>query len=762
LNLYSTQLIDNAYNNLKISSFGAFINASVLVGIFYNHVNNKELLLWYFFIVSVSLVRLFSYKLYKKNIHKFSIYRWKQIFYAGLIVSSILFGLTPFLFFVPQSPLHQAALIIIISGLSAGGISSLSSLIHAVQLFLFLLLTPLIIKLFMQNTLLYDSIAFLIFLYLILMLYIAKEFYKNYLHILISKQMYKKTAAELSKSENRFKTVFKQAPLGIFMYDTKMIIHEVNQEFMNFLETSQELLIGLDLHTLPDQKIFPSLQAPLNNIEGFYEGQYTTKITQKNLWINMNTSPLKDINNNIIGGIGIVTDITQRMHTQLQIEHQAKHDTLTDIANRSLLLERVEQEIIRYKRHKIIFGVIFLDLDHFKNINDSLGHAVGDELLIQTAHRLKDVIRVEDTIARIGGDEFVILLPDLANEVQLAATNAEHTAQKIHNVLAKSFKINELTLNVSASLGISFIGNEAQSADDILKYADIAMYEAKKAGRNTTKFYQHQMDEWISRRMAIENGLRHAIANQELELYYQPIIDFSTSKIIGAEALLRWNTPKFTNVYPDEFIPIAEESGLILEIGKWVLQTALEQFVAWQKEFAGIIQLQKIAVNISAHQFENPNFLHDIALIMKKTNINPNCLELELVESALVENLETVSTRMQNLRALGVSISIDDFGTGYSSLSYLKKLPFTTLKIDKSFVMDIQNDVDDKELISAILMIAQTFNFEVVAEGVETQEQYLFLKEKKCSYLQGYYCSKPIPNKQFIQFLRTNSVRYSF
>ncbi len=450
------------------------------------------------------------------------------------------------------------------------------------------------------------------------------------------------------------------------------------------------------------------------------------------------------------------------MHTQLQIEHQAKHDTLTDIANRSLLLERIEQEIIRYKRHKIIFGVIFLDLDHFKNINDSLGHAVGDELLIQTAHRLKNVIRIEDTIARIGGDEFVILLPDLANEVQLAATNAEHTAQKIHNVLAKSFKINELTLNVSASLGIAFIGNEAQSADDILKYADIAMYEAKKAGRNTTKFYQHQMDEWISRRMAIENGLRHAIANQELELYYQPIIDFATSKIIGAEALLRWNTPKFTNVYPDEFIPIAEESGLILEIGKWVLQTALEQFVAWQKEFTGVIQLQKIAVNISAHQFENPNFLHDVALIMKKTNINPNCLELELVESALVENLETVSTRMQNLRDLGVSISIDDFGTGYSSLSYLKKLPFTTLKIDKSFVMDIQNDVDDKELISAILMIAQTFNFEVVAEGVETQEQYLFLKEKKCTYLQGYYCSKPIPNKQFIQFLRTNSVRYSF
>ncbi|ADN09008.1 sensor domain-containing protein [Sulfurimonas autotrophica] len=762
MNLYGTQLIDNAYNNLKISSSGAFINATVLVGIFYNHVNNKELLVWYFLISSVSLLRFFSYKLYKKNNHKFSIQRWKQIFYGGLIVSSILFGLTPFLFFVQQSPLHQAALIIIISGLSAGGVSSLSSLIRAVQLFLVFILTPLIIKLLMQNTLLYNSIAFLVFLYLILMLYIAKEFYKNYLNILISKQMYKKTAAELSISENRFKTVFKQAPLGIFMYDTNMIIHEVNQEFMNFLEASQEFLISLDLHTLPDQRIFPSLQAPLDNIEGFYEGQYTTKFKQKNLWISMNTSPLKDINNNVIGGIGIVTDITHRIQTQLQFEHQAKHDTLTDIANRSLLLEKIEQEIIRYKRHNIIFGVIFLDLDHFKNINDSLGHAVGDELLIQTAHRLKDVIRVEDTIARIGGDEFVILLPDLANEMQFAATNAERIAEKIHNILSKSFKINDLTLNVSASLGIAFIGNGSQSPDDILKYADIAMYEAKKAGRNTTKFYQHKMDEWISRRMAIENGLRDAVKNQELELHYQPIIDFATSKVIGAEALLRWNTPKFNDVYPDEFIPIAEESGLILEIGKWVLQTALKQFVAWQKEFTGVIELQKIAVNISAHQFENSNFLHDVDSIIKKTNIKPSCLELELVESALVENLKTVSTRMQKLRDLGVSISIDDFGTGYSSLSYLKKLPFTTLKIDKSFVMDIQNDVDDKELISAILMIAQTFNFEVVAEGVETQEQYLFLKEKKCTYLQGYYCSKPLPNEQFIQFLRKNSVRYSF
>lgn len=278
------------------------------------------------------------------------------------------------------------------------------------------------------------------------------------------------------------------------------------------------------------------------------------------------------------------------------------------------------------------------------------------------------------------------------------------------------------------------------------------MYQAKKAGRDTTRFYKQKMDEWIKRRLGLENGLRDAIENGELEIHYQPIVEFSTSKLIGAEALLRWNSETFGNVYPDEFIPIAEESGLIITIGEWVLQNAINQFVLWQDMFKDV-ELKKIAINISVHQFDNPEFLNQVDRILKSSGIKPQNLELELVESIIVKDVETVREKMQELRDLGVGISIDDFGTGYSSLSYLKKLPFTTLKIDKSFVQDIQFDADDKELISTILTIAKNFNLDVVAEGVETAEQYQFLSERMCGYMQGYYCSKPMSVLSFEKLL---------
>lgn len=754
------ELLDRAYQNLKLSSFAVMVNATFLLFVLYGFVDTTLLLFWYFAVLTISLLRFYSQLTYKNNRSQFSTQQWKQIFYLGLLISSTLFGVTPFIFFVPESYPHQAMLIVVIAGLTAGAVSSLSSLLRAVQLFLLILLVPLIIQLALQNIFIYASMSILIFLYLLLILRIAKTFHLNYLDILTSREMYENEKEKLLMSEERFKAVFKQAPLGVFLYDKELIIREVNQEFVQFLEAPSDFLLGLSLHTLADKSVLPALEVTLDGIEGFYEGPYVTKYKQKDLWISMHASPIKDTNGEVTGGVGIVADITQRMLTQLQFEHQAKHDALTDIPNRSYLLEKITSEVIRYKRHETIFGVIFLDLDHFKNINDSLGHAIGDKLLIQTAKRLQQVIRAEDTLARLGGDEFVILVPDLSTDENSAATKIELVAQKVHKILADPFLLDEHILNISSSLGVALIANDLEETSDLLKHADIAMYEAKKAGRNTTKFYKKSMDEWIQRRVGIENGLRKALENDEFEIYYQPVIEFSSSKIIGAEALLRWHNPDFENLYPDEFIPIAEESGLILDIGEWVLKNSLEQFVQWQKDFKDSVELKKIAVNISAYQFDNPKFLKQVAAIIDTSKIDASSLELELVESALVQDIQSVSAKMQALRDLGVGISIDDFGTGYSSLSYLKKLPFTTLKIDKSFVMDIQDDIDDKELISAMLMIAHNFNFDVVAEGVETQEQYQFLKEKSCNYLQGYYCSRPIPADEFTELLKRDNGVY--
>lgn len=754
--LYDRKLIKDSYKNLRISLLAVVVNATVFGFIFYKEVSDVILAAWYIAVLLISLCRYISLKNFENSYDSLKPQQWSKIFLAGVILSALTWGVTPFLFFLPGNYIYQMVLIVIIAGLASGAISSLSQILINVQLFLVLTLVPLIVELILQNTTIHHLIALLVSLYLLLLLFVSKKFHQNYTDAIKARLLYEKEREELSRSEQKFETIFKNVPIGVVFYDTDLIIKEINQEFIDFLEAPHDFLVGLDMNTLSDKRILPALQAPIDGIEGFYEGEYQTKYIGKHLWINMNTTPLKDTNNRIIGAIGIVADITQRMLFQQHIEHQANYDTLTDIPNRMSLLNYIHKEIARFKRHGQRFGIMFLDLDHFKNINDSLGHGIGDKLLIQTAKRLKNAIRGEDTVARLGGDEFVVLVPELGKERKSSVSKLEHIAQKIHQELSEPFEINGHRLTVSSSIGVTFMDDEIQSADDILKNADIAMYQAKKDGRNTTRFYEIEMDVWIKRRMEIENELRGAIQNKELELHYQPIIEFSTSRIVGAEALLRWNNQKLGALFPDEFIPIAEESGLILPIGEWVLHNAVNQFVSWQKQFESTTALRKIAVNVSVNQFDDTGFLSHIDDVIKSSGIQPDSLELELTESIIVKDINGVREKMQKLRDLGVNLSIDDFGTGYSSLSYLKKLPFSTLKIDKSFTQDIQDDMDGKELISTILIIAKNFNLEVVIEGVETHEQYLFAHDKNATYMQGYYCSKPMDKKSFTDMLESN------
>jgi diguanylate cyclase (GGDEF)-like protein len=397
---------------------------------------------------------------------------------------------------------------------------------------------------------------------------------------------------------------------------------------------------------------------------------------------------------------------------------------------------------------------MFLDLDHFKSVNDSLGHYVGDLLLIETATRLTRICREVDTVARLGGDEFVILLNELGEDPHSAATKAESVAEKIHEAFATSFDIGQLEpIITSSSIGIALVTSDTQNADDLLKFADTAMYQAKKEGRNTTRFYQEQMDQWIKKRLFLENALRHAIKNGELELYYQPVIEISMNRIIGAEALLRWNHPELGLVMPDEMIDIAEESGLIVPIGEWVLREACRQFVRWRADNISHASIDRIAVNVSAVQFRQNDFVDKVIRIVAESGIVPSMLELELTESTVIEKIDTVIDKMNRLRQAGINISMDDFGTGYSSLAYIKRLPFTTLKIDRSFVRDIMSDADDAALVETILSMASIFKFNVIAEGVETLDQFKFLENHGCQYYQGYLCSKPVQAHRFEEML---------
>lgn len=752
--MYSDRLLKDAFEAMKFSLAGIVASASVLYMIFYEQINYIQLDIWYVCVLAVTALRFTLLLFYNKKPSLFSHSNWKNLFTFGVGLSALTWGATPFLFFLPQQYLYQTALIVILSGINAGALTGLSQIYRNIVIFSILLIIPLISVLVMQQTYMHYALAFLIFFYLVLILNVSKKFNRNYIDALEARVLYEKKREELISSEQKFETIFKNVPIGIFFYNTDLQIQEANDNFQHFLNAPKEFLIGLDMSKIKDQRIMPTLKAPLEGIEGFYEGEYNSSYSNSELWISMSTSPLRNSEGKVLGAIGIVSDITQRILSQQQIEHQANYDTLTDIPNRISILREINKELIRFKRHKQIFGVLFLDLDHFKNINDSLGHSIGDDLLIQIAKNLQTAIRVEDIVARIGGDEFVILIPDLGDDEKGAATKVEHVAQKIHQSLSDVFEIQGHTLSISSSIGITLVNEETQSANDLLKHADIAMYQSKKEGRNTTRFYKEEMDIWIKRRLEIENELRHAIAKNELSIHYQPIIEFSTSCVVGAEALLRWENSKLGAIYPDEFIPIAEESGLILDIGKWVLEKAIAQFLVWQQEFSQIKSFKKIAVNVSTYQFNTDGFVQQIKDIVTTSKITPQHLELELTESIIVKDIALIQQKMQALRELGINLSIDDFGTGYSSLSYLKKLPFTTLKIDKSFTQDIQHDADDKELISTIITIAKNFNLEVIIEGVETLDQYLFAHEKRCKHMQGYYCSRPVSAEQFTQMLQ--------
>lgn len=441
----------------------------------------------------------------------------------------------------------------------------------------------------------------------------------------------------------------------------------------------------------------------------------------------------------------IARDVSERKHFETRLAHQAHHDALTGLPNRLLLHDRLGQALARAGREGKQVAVMFLDLDRFKNINDTLGHEVGDALLEGVAQRLTTCLRDGDTIARWGGDEFTLVLPDLK-----WGQDAVPAAEKVIEAISRPFVIGERELFVNVSIGITLYPSDEKSVEGLIKNADIAMYRAKEQGGNNYQFYRADMNARALERLALENSLRKALERQELLLYFQPQVDIVSGRVVGMEALVRWRHPDLGLVSPAQFIPLAEETGLIVPIGEWVLREACRQNKAWRD--AGYAPL-RMAVNLSARQFRQQNLVEITAAVLNESGLHPDGLELELTESYIMQNPETAITVLRDLKAMGVHLSIDDFGTGYSSLSYLKRFPIDTLKIDQSFVRDITTDPDDAAITSAIIAMAHTLKLEVVGEGVEAPEQLAFLKELGCDRMQGYFFSRPIPAEDIPRLL---------
>ncbi|GKS99463.1 bifunctional diguanylate cyclase/phosphodiesterase [Acidovorax sp. SUPP3434] len=561
----------------------------------------------------------------------------------------------------------------------------------------------------------------------------------------------KRMALELTQQRTRLASLVSAIPDVVFLKDANGCYLSCNPVFERFIGRRERDIIGLsDDDLLPaveaqrvrqlDQRAMAAWQPlvyeeTLTFQEDGYEGYFETIKT-----------PIRDLHGHVTGLLGVCRDITDRKKAEQQIELLAFFDALTGLPNRRLLLDRLQRASAVCQRNGQLGALLFIDLDNFKDLNDTLGHDMGDQLLAQVATRLVSCVRATDTVARFGGDEFVVMLENLDAGLTEAATQAEHVADKLLLQLNQPFMLGTQQHYSTPSIGITLFGDQPRSVDELLKRADLAMYQAKAEGRNTQRFFDPEMQAQVHARSHLEADLRQGLARQELAVHYQPIVDHR-AQLCGAEALVRWHHPGRGMISPGDFIPLAEQTGLILPLGRFVLESACEQLVRWA-EHPDTARLT-IAVNVSARQFRQPAFAAEVLETLQRTGANPQRLKLELTESLLLGDIEDAIQRMAQLKKQGVGFSLDDFGTGYSSLSYLKRLPLDQVKIDQGFVRDVLTDPNDAAIVRTILALAKSLDLQVVAEGVETTGQLAFLKLHGCEGFQGYLFGRPSPVAQF-------------
>ncbi len=554
----------------------------------------------------------------------------------------------------------------------------------------------------------------------------------------------KQAIEELRESEERLREAFAHAPVGMVLTDPDGRYLYTNRAYQEIVGYSEQELRQPDFDfrrlTHPED-VEDNIRAMKRLLSGEIPAFFIEKRCVRKdggiVWVRLSTSIRRDAEGRPFQLVGLIENIDERKRLESRIQHMAHHDSLTCLPNRRLFQEVAGIELAQARRNRKKLATFFLDLDRFKEINDTLGHKIGDELLMETAARLKAVIRTSDTVARIGGDEFNLLIPDIRHPEY-----SSEVAQKILNEIRKPFRIRGHELNITASIGISIYPDDSEEIDTLLRYADIAMYYAKEHGRNRYQFYNPVINTRSLERSNFEASLRRAIEQAEFRLYFQPLVDIVTRKIVSVEVLLRWQHPERGLLLPGQFFREADDSGLMGEIDEWVLKAVSVQIKTWLNEG---LSPACITMNVSATQFKSPDFVRRISGIMVETGLPPQCLAIEIAEATAMENIENTTELVQELTKIGVNVSIDNFGTGYSSLNHLRRLPVRKLKIDRSFVRDITTNSDDQAVVTAVLLMAHTMKLKVVAEGVEGIDQLKFLQTLQCDEAQGFLFGRPLP-----------------
>ncbi|MGZ5052874.1 MAG: bacteriohemerythrin [Methylobacter sp.] len=566
-----------------------------------------------------------------------------------------------------------------------------------------------------------------------------------------------KEAAERKQAEQQLSiaAIAFESQEGMLVTDAQKIILQVNQAFVDITGFAANEVIGRKPRILSsghqNEVFYDNMEKRLKTHHA-WKGEMWNRRKNGEVYLEYLTiTAVIDQYGTVTHYVGIFNDITKSKEAEAEIKHLAFFDPLTGLPNRRLLHDRLRQALVASARNDRQGALLFLDLDNFKDLNDTLGHPIGDLLLQQVAQRLGTAVREHDTVARLGGDEFVLLLEDLSPHPLDAAAQTKSIGNKVLAVLREPFQLEAHEYHCTASIGMSIFSGHEHTQDELLKQADIAMYQAKTAGRNVLRFFDQDMQQAINSRVALERELHTALVENQFELYYQPQVDYR-NRILGAEVLIRWRHPQRGLIPPIEFIPLTEENGLIAPIGQWVLETAYAQLKAWRHDV--LTRHLVLSVNVSAKQFRQPNFAEQVQFDLRHHAIDPSKLKMELTESMLLDDIDGTISTMNTLKAIGVQFSLDDFGTGYSSLQYLKQLPVDQLKIDRAFVRDLTTDSNDQAIVRTIIAMAKSLNFEVIAEGVETVQQRQLLLNKGCRHYQGYLFGKPAPVKDFEALLQ--------
>jgi len=723
---------------IVMSIFISFVLSHTAIG--------NTMYLWGIAMILFSLFRLLHAYQFKKDSEKYSLKKWYNIFFTEAIALVLLTNVVAFFVLPEVEQGYQLFIMVMFLGMSGGAIHSLSPDYRLSFIYQFLVLIPVTIMLVMQNYELNYYVATIVLVYFVTQINIIKQEHKQSTDLFIKEKEIQKVQELLKEKQNRLEYFFDENPLAVMAYNNDLVVTDCNAEAVKLFNNNE--LIGLDFKKLKDMRPVEKIKKSLTHGAQVYKGPYRS-MKGLDLWIEIKCLPEVDSKNNVIGGMVIIENKTKENKAHQELEYQAFHDTLTSLSNRRGFMNFINK-MIHEELHKTYHSLLFyIDLNRFKHINDSLGHAVGDQLLVEVSKRLQASIGSRSSLSRLGGDEFTIVIPFISENKGTAKREANNFALKIQELLREVFIVDNMHLYIKASIGVVCIDPGTNDIEEIVHQADISMYEAKEHGHNEyISFYNTELDIERKNIFALQQDLVYGLKNDQFKLNFQPIVNVKDDGVYAAEALIRWNHPTQGNISPNEFIPLAIDSGAIMDIDWWVIDVVCKQIGQWKKD--NLWNLQYVSFNLNAQELLREDFVNNLLKKLSQYGVEKNDIRIEITETNLIDNFEDSQDVISILHRYGVRCAIDDFGTGYSSLSYLKRLSFNTLKIDREFIKDIENEAEDILLLQNIISIGKQFDYDIVVEGVEDESQKMIIASiDNDVHYQGYLFSPAVDTEEF-------------